>query len=322
MNPKNVLPPLFLERLQRIFPQEGYSEVLAGFDSPKPPVVRVQKPDLSLPEILKSLTEAAIPIEPLSELPFPAFSLKKDDLRRLQEQPLYRDGWLYIQGLSSMLVPLALDPQPGERVLDLTAAPGSKTTLIALLMKNQGELVANDHNRPRFFKMKAIVEKQGFSNIRMTLLAGEAYGRLEPESFDRVLVDAPCSGEARFLAFDAASLGYWKMMKIRDLAKKQKRLFLSGFSALKPGGVLVYSTCTFAPEENEGVIAACLKKLEGCAELENFSLPRVRTMDGLLKWDKDAFPGFMNRCKRIVPDALTEGFFIAKIRKTAAWRWG
>ena len=321
MNSKNVLPPLFLDRLQRIFPADLHPEVLAGFDNPKPPVARAQKPDLFLPEILKTLSGSGISIEPLYDLPFPAFSLKKEDLRLLQEQPFYREGALYIQGLSSMLVPLALDPQPGERVLDLTAAPGSKTTLIALLMKNQGEIVANDNNRPRFFKMKAIVERQGFSNIRMTLLAGEAYGRLEPECFDRVLVDAPCSGEARFLSHDAASLGYWKMMKVRDLAKRQKRLLLSGFSALRPGGVLVYSTCTFAPEENEGVVAACLKKLQGCAELESFSIPKVRTLDGLLKWEKDEFPDAMIRCKRIVPDASTEGFFIAKIRKTAAWRW-
>lgn len=322
MNPESGLPPLFLERLKRLFPGDLYPDVLAGFESLKPPSVRIQKPGLTREQILSSLSEAGIPAQAIQDLPFPAFFLNKEDFRKFQAHPLYIDGVLYVQGLSSMLPVLVLAPRPGERILDLTAAPGSKTTLIALLMKGEGDLVANDSNKPRFFKMKTILERQGFPHVRMTMMAGEAYGRQEPECFDRVLVDAPCSGEARFIAGDSASQGYWKMMKVRELAKKQKRLFLSGFSALKPGGVLVYSTCTFAPEENEGVLSACLKRIGPAAEIEDIALPAVRTMEGLTSWEKDVYPPSLTRTRRIVPDARSEGFFIARVRKTGPWRWG
>lgn len=321
MKPPSGLPPLFLERLQRLFPGELYPDVLAAFSSPKPSLVRVQKPGIVRERLFADLAAAGIAFEPAPELPFPAFYLSRDEFRKLQAHPLYGSGALYAQGLSSILAVLVLAPRPGERILDMAAAPGSKTSLIALLMKGEGELVANDTHRGRFFKMKSILEKQGFLHIRMTLTAGEAFGRQEPETFDRVLVDAPCSGEARFIAGEPDSLGYWKMMKVRDLAKKQKRLFLSGFSALKPGGVLVYSTCAFSPEENEGVIAAALKRIGPAAEIEDIALPSVRTLEGITSWEKDSYPPSLTRTRRIVPDAKTEGFFVARVRKTAPWRW-
>lgn len=316
------LPPVFLERLQRLFPESLYGEVLTSFSVPKDIALRLQKPGYSREDLSGLLRKAGLEPEEIEELPFPAFFVSRETFRKLQEHPLYTQGTLYAQGLSSMLAVLVLAPRPGEKVLDMAAAPGSKTSLIAYLMKGEGELTANDTHRGRFFRMKTILENQGYRHIRMTLTAGEAFGRREPESYDRVLLDAPCSGEARFQADDPKSLGFWKMMKVRDLAKKQKRLFLSAFSALKPGGVLVYSTCTFSPEENEGAVAAALKRIGSAAELEAVSLPpSVRVMAGLTSWENKVYPPALARACRIVPGPRTEGFFILRVRKTGPWRW-
>ena len=244
-----------------------------------------------------------------------ALTLRSGRLRDLQETELYRTGALYVQSLPSMLPPLILDPKPGETILDLTAAPGSKTTQIACLMQGQGRLVANDNKKIRFFKLRANCAMQGASFVETTLRYGEAFGREWPNTFDRVLADVPCSAEGRFDVNEPKSIGYWKPMKVREMARKQKRLLWSAIQTLKIGGTLVYSTCTFAPEENELVINWALQKFGKAIRVEPITLDLSNVSSGLAAWDKVTFDPSVKLVRRILPGPEMEGFFLAKLSK-------
>jgi len=207
-----------------------------------------------------------------------------------------------------------LDPQAGEKVLDLTAAPGSKTSEIAALMHQDGELIANDNNKIRFFKLKHNMDILGV-NAKLRMEHGGSLCHEYPEYFDKILLDAPCSAEARFIADDPKTHGYWKEQKIKEMAYKQWGLLLAAWSALKPGGILVYSTCTFAPEENELQITKFLERV-GNGELLNIDLSEIKRLPCVKLWkEKKVNPEVVKKAMRILPIKEIEGFFVAKLRK-------
>lgn len=311
------LPAAFAERLAAIVPPARLEEVLRSFSQERPVFFRLHKSGAEPEAVIASVREAGLEAETVSEIPG-TFVLKKGTVRELQQTPFYREGFIYLQGLSSLAVPWVLGARPGERVLDLTAAPGSKTTQIARGLQGQGSLTANDVSRERFYKMKAIVEAQGFSNVKVMLGKGEFLWRREPEAFDRVLLDAPCSSEGRMSLLDRDSLRYWKLSKIKEMANKQRGLILSAFGALKPGGILVYSTCTFAPEENEVLLSWALQKFGETAAVEPAGLPWPAE-PGLASWEGRALNPELQKAARILPDVWREAFFICKIRKIQSW---
>jgi len=218
-----------------------------------------------------------------------------------------------------MLPPLILDLKPGEMILDLCAAPGSKTSQMAAMMNLQGELVANDNNKVRFFKLKHNMESLGVvggGNYKFTLrmehgvqLVGEyqAY-------FDKILLDAPCSAETRFIEGDPRTYGYWKESKIKEMAYKQRQLLFSAWNALKPGGTLVYSTCTFALEENEAQISRFLERTPDC-EMLKIDLPEIKALPTVKEWKGKIMHPEVKKCLRILPTSEIEGFFVAKLTK-------
>jgi 16S rRNA C967 or C1407 C5-methylase (RsmB/RsmF family) len=181
----------------------------------------------------------------------PELVLVPDDMKsEIQASHEYQNGLLYFQNPASLLPAYVLNPQPEETILDLCAAPGSKTTHIAALMKNTGTIIANDVQKNRMFKLKAVTELLGAYNVSYSQRRGEFMGERYPEYFDRVLVDAPCSmGEDL------------KSKKIDMLRKRQFGLLRSAIEATVPGGTIVYSTCTQHPKENQGVITDILKKV-------------------------------------------------------------
>ena len=198
--------------------------------------------------------------------------------------------------------------------MDLTAAPGSKTSQIAALMGQQGELVANDNNKIRFFKLKHNMEVLGV-NAKLRMEHGGTLCREYPQYFDRVLLDAPCSAEARFVFGKPESTGYWKEQKIKEMAYKQWGLLLAAWGALKPGGILVYSTCTFAPEENELQMTKFLERV-GDGEVLDIKILDIKWLPCVKLWkEKKVNSEVVKKAMRIMPTKEIEGFFVAKIRK-------
>jgi NOL1/NOP2/sun family putative RNA methylase len=224
-------------------------------------------------------------------------------------------GYYYVQGLSSMIPPVLLNPAPGEKVLDIASAPGSKATQMAQMMKNTGVIVANDIDVERIKALSNNIDRMGVLNTIVTLEQGYRFGQLYPDTFDRVLIDAPCSALGT-LNKNMEIVKWWGREKIGRLMGAQKSLILSGFDALKPGGLMVYSTCTITPEENEYIVNYLLKERNN-AEILDFQLPGVVFRSALIHWERFYFHPSIAKCKRIEthhnPDF--EGFFIALVKK-------
>ena len=309
MRNQNSLPSVFLDRIKTILPVDfNPSE---GFAMPKHKSFRINTLKLSLAEARKALTEQAIPFDvvPWYE---PAFTVPVEFARQVLDSALAQEGKIYAQGLESMLPVIALDPKPGEVVLDLCAAPGSKTTQIAAHMQNQGKLIANEHVRDRFYRLRSVVAIMG-AEAELKMNDGRKFtgaGNL----FDRILVDAPCSSEGRFKTDDPKSTLYWNVRKIHEMAHKQKGLLLSASRLLKPGGELVYSTCTFAPEENEAVVDWLLRKTEGRLSIEEIRMKSIASYPAVTTWNDRNFNAAVAKSLRVLPTEKLEGFFLAKFK--------
>ena len=226
-------------------------------------------------------------------------------------------GYYYVQEISSMLPVIALNPNPNEIILDLCSAPGSKTTQIAAKMENTGAIIANDLKLGRIRILASNLERCGVMNTIITKSRGVELCKNLKENFqiDKILLDVPCSGEG-IIGSSKESNKMWNIKRIRSLSKIQKSLFESAFELLKPQGVLVYSTCTYAPEENEEVIDFILKKFNNI-KIEKISLP-AKSREGIKKWQEKEYLEDIKYSHRIYPqDSNTGGFFIAKFRKSS-----
>ncbi|MGQ9590157.1 MAG: RsmB/NOP family class I SAM-dependent RNA methyltransferase [Planctomycetota bacterium] len=305
----------FLERLRGIA-GDRFDEFLMALSKPRGIALRANTLRTT-PEALRAgLESEGFRLEPLPWYPA-GFLLRSGETRGLSFTAPAKRGELFVQNVSSMIPPLALAVRPGERVLDIAAAPGAKTTQIACLLGGTGELVANDRSRKRSYRLRAILVEQGVPNALVTCEPGEEYARKQPEHFDRVLVDAPCSAEGLFVIPRSSTWQDWSIGKVRRCARVQGRLVRAGLAALRRGGVLVYSTCTFAPEENEAVIEGVLEEFRGAVEAEEIPLDLAGALPGLEGWGGRRFDPALRKCLRVAPDEYREGFFIARLRKTA-----
>ena len=225
-------------------------------------------------------------------------------------------GYYYVQEIASMLPVLALKPGPEEFVLDIAAAPGSKTTQIAAEMKGSGSIIANDSSLKRLKILASNLERCGVSNTIITKKDGIALcRRLKEQSFqfDKILEDAPCSGEGTIRSSPITAL-MWNPKTIKILSRLQKALLASAIEILKPGGEIVYSTCTHAPEENEDVVDFILEKFPDI-KIESIKLP-IKCRSGITEWDGNNYNQEVKKSCRIYPqDSDTEGFFIAKMKR-------
>ncbi len=309
-----ILPDEFLDRLRVLLPQSRCSSVLTAFEKRKPTTFRINTLKSTAEKVSNSLRDQGYE---LGVVPWNtnAFVLRNNSLRILSQTSEYTQGEIYVQNLSSMLPAMVLDPKPGERILDIAAAPGSKTTQIASLMQNRGEIVANDTSQTRIYRLKANMVLQGASIAHISRDDGRAIWKRFPEYFDRALVDVPCSMEGRFFIEDPKSYTDWSVKKVKDLSHLQRWLLRSAISATKPGGIIVYSTCTLSPEENEEVIDWVLEKERGNVELETVHTAPLPFETPVLSWRDKTFDAQITKTGRIFPTDLMEGFYVAKLKK-------
>jgi len=228
-------------------------------------------------------------------------------------------GYYYIQELASMLPIIALKPKPHEKILDLCASPGSKTTQTASEMQNTGLIIANEKSLGRIKILSSNLERCGVTNTIITRAEGANLCEKFKEQkikFDKILVDAPCSGEGT-LRSTKSTYFMWNINSVKQLSNIQKKLFENAFEILKPKGEIVYSTCTHAPEENEEVVNFALEKFQGKIKIEKINLPKeIKPRQGILNWQGKKYSKEVKNSCRIYPhDNNTEGFFISKFTK-------
>ena len=244
-----MLPEAFLKRMERQLGAE-YPAFLASLERPRAVALRLNP--------LKCDTVPALPFLG-APVPWEPMGYYYNPTARPGLHPYHEAGVYYLQEASAMSAVALLDPQPGETVCDLCAAPGGKTTQIAGRMRGMGLLLANEFSPARAKILSRNIERMGVANAIVTNEKTENLAKRLPGFFDRVLVDAPCSGEGMFRKEEAAVTD-WSQGTVEMCAARQAEILDNAAKLLKPGGRLVYSTCTFAPEEDEQAVAAFLER--------------------------------------------------------------
>ena len=242
-----MLPERFLQRMQAQLGEE-YDQYIDSLSRPRAVALRFH-PAKAQAEV-PFLTQG-VPWEPLGHY--------YDPQARPGLHPYHEAGVYYLQEASAMSAVALLDPQPGERICDLCAAPGGKSTQIAGRLQGQGFLLCNEWSPKRAKILSQNIERMGVANALVTNETADNLARHLPGFFDRVLIDAPCSGEGMFRKEEAAVTD-WSQETVEMCARRQAEILDAGAQLVRPGGRLVYSTCTFAPEENEWTVAAFLQR--------------------------------------------------------------
>lgn len=267
-------------------------------------------------------------LQPVPWCPEAFFVDRENRERGIGSDVYHLTGHLYIQEAASMLPVALLDPQPGESVLDMSAAPGSKTTQVAARMRCKGVIIANDVQEKRLWTLKSSLHRCGVSNVIVTKKVGQWFGKHMTERFDRVLCDAPCTAQGTARK-DSDALNYCSLENIGTMARLQSQLLEAAVHAAKVGGRIVYSTCTLTPEENEGVVREILNKFSDQLEIVD---PRTLAVAPDGYWDQalqdtervqaDQSPGMpVLPVIRLWPQTYdTEGFFSAVLHKKAPTR--
>ena len=303
---KKKLPSKFVEELYDNYSPLTVDKILSGMSGARNTTLRVNNLKSDIYEVMNILKENAIKFDRVSWYN-DALVIKNVNEKQIQKLEIYENGKIYLQSLSSMVPPLVLSPNTGEKVLDLTAAPGSKTTQMAAMMNNNGYILANELDALRCERLKFNIEKQGAKIIEVNNGRGEVIGKKYEEYFDKVLLDAPCSGEGRFLANDPKTYRSWSEKTVKELSKLQRKLLKSAWQAVKQNGVIVYSTCTLNKEENENIIEWAMNELN--LKVLDIDL-KIKNSIEIVSENLE-----LKKAIRILPSKETEGFFIAKLKK-------
>ncbi len=301
-----TLPKDFEIRMQGML-NEAYPAFMRSYENDKFQALRVNALKGSREEFIEKS-----PFGDLQEVAWEKNGFYYDKDQQPGKNPLHDAGVYYIQEPSAMAPAAYLEAKPGERILDLCAAPGGKTTQTASYMQNQGILVCNEINAARAKILSENVERMGMSNAIVTNETPQHLSELFDEYFDRILVDAPCSGEGMFRKNEEA-VNEWSPENIKICAERQAQILECADRMLRPGGRLVYSTCTFAPEENEGSIKTFLErhpeyKILDVYKYEGMAGGQPKLADGL---------DDINKTIRLWPHLINgEGHYLAVLQKS------
>lgn len=295
------IPDFLVEMLKKQYGDKIVSDIVNGYNKKRVSSFRVNKLKSSKKEIEDILKKNNIRYKKVSFYD-DAFILEENMESIIEELDIYKNGEIYMQSLSSMLPAIILDPKEGEDILDMTAAPGGKTTQIASIVNNKANITACEMNNVRFERLKYNIEKQG---ARVFAMQKDSRKIEDFFSFDKILLDAPCSGSGTLSVYDNKIEKYFTEKLIEKSIRAQSSLLRKATKLIKIGKELVYSTCSILDVENENIVNEILKD-------NNFEIVPIK-FDGME--DLPLLPTKIKGTLCIMPNELYEGFFVAKIRR-------
>ena len=289
--------PQFLEEiLQKQYDNEITNKIIKGYKEQRNVTLRINTIKTTKEKIKECLNQAKIEFQEV-EWNKDALIIKNVREEEIRKLKIYENGEIYLQSLSSMLPPIILEPKEGENILDMAAAPGGKTTQMAALTNNKAFITAVEKNKIRAERLKYNLQKQGVGCVNVML--EDARKLSDFFSFDKILLDAPCSGSGTMSIFDKN----FNEELIKRSSKTQEELLKKALKILKPGGEMVYSTCSILKQENEEILEKVLTKAN--AEIEHINLTEnIVTL-----------PSKIGGTITVCPTENHEGFFVAKIKK-------
>lgn len=296
------IPDFLIDMLNTQYGKEVTEKILEGYLVERKVTFRVNTLKSSIEKVEDILKKEKIEYEkvPWSKEAFIVNNVEEIDIQKLN---LYENGEIYLQSLSSMLPPIVLSPKENNDILDMTAAPGGKTTQMAAISNNKAHITACEMNNVRIEKLKYNVEKQGASCVY--IMQKDSRNIDDFFSFDQILLDAPCSGSGTLNSEDNNIVKYFTTKLIEKTTKSQITLLKKALKILKPGSEMVYSTCSILEKENEEIVK---KAIAGAnAEIVPIDFEGIE--------DLPLLPTSLNGTLCVCPNELYEGFFIAKIKK-------
>mgnify|MGYP002631334755 CR=1 FL=1 len=306
MNKKNDSNQIF-SRYETIV--DDYPLFIKTCNAPLPRVARVNTIKTTLPRVISIFSNLSIEATQSEWNPL-LFQMKNPSIGNTLPHFL---GWIHGQEEVSNIPPIVLDPSPGDIVWDACSSPGSKTSQLASIMKDKGIIVANDSNLRRIPALRSNLERLGVTIAAVTHSDARHFS-MKPfafDHFDSALVDVPCSGEGT-IRKNPAALKNWSINQLLSLQKLQISILKRAIETVKSGGTVVYSTCTFSPEENEAVLDEVL--IDGKCSPVKFDSP-LPSSPGVTEWCGNSFDPRVKLAKRIWPHySNTGGFFIAKLK--------
>ena len=296
------IPDFLIDLLIEQYGKKITEKILEGYSASRKVTFRVNTLKSNVEKIENSLKEEKIEYEkvPWSEEAFIVDNVKEIDIQKLD---IYENGEIYLQSLSSMLPPIILQPKENADILDMTAAPGGKTTQMASLSSNKSHITACEMNNIRIEKLKYNIEKQGASCVY--IMQKDSRQIDDFFSFDQILLDAPCSGSGTLNSEDNNISKYFTTKLIEKTTKSQITLLKKALKILKPNCEMVYSTCSILEKENEEIVKKAISGLN--AEIVPIDFEGIENLPLL--------PTKLKGTLCVCPNELYEGFFIAKIKK-------
>jgi len=300
---KGKVPLFLVKSLEKQYGKDIAEKILDGYKKKRKVTLRVNIIKTTCEAVKNRLSEANIEFEEVVWYK-DAIIIKNADENNIRKLDIYENGEIYLQSLSSMLPPLLLEPKQGENILDMAAAPGSKTTQIAALTNNESMITACEMNSVRSERLKYNLEKQGVTCAYAMVTDSRRLDNFF--SFDKILLDAPCSGSGTIFEEDEKLEKTFTQKLVSKSSETQLALLKKAIKLLKPGGEMIYSTCSILECENEHILQKALKDTN--AEIVPIDFENLKDIPHL--------PTEIAGTICVCPNELYEGFFIAKIKKS------
>lgn len=300
---ENRLPDFLVKELKEQYGEEVYQKILEGYLQERVVSLRVNTLKATVEEVCEQLNKNNIEFERVT-WNNTALIIKNTSEEELRKLVIYEKGEIYLQSLSSMLPPVVMMPQEGIDILDMTAAPGGKTTQIAAITNNKAHITACEMNSIRAERMKFNLDKQGASSV--VVLKEDSRRLSDYFAFDQILLDAPCSGSGTIRLSTPQTYKNISEKLVQKCTTSQLTLLKKALKILKPGHEMIYSTCSILAKENEEILEKALKEVK--AEIIPIDLTNMRDIPQL--------PTKILGTLCVCPNRYYDGFFVAKIRKS------